>query len=134
MRAFAGARDIISDYPVTVLGSTTRGLIHHPDLPPWIERRTSLQFDTRSHYMAGGKRVVGLVCESRTRNLIAGTCAQLLELGVPILGRYVQVESSRNDSRLVPRRTLIGRVTAIEDGMLILDDHADGYDRIAPAI
>jgi hypothetical protein len=131
MRAFAGARDIISDYPVTVLGSAARGLIHHPDLPPWIERRTSLQFDTRSHYMAGGKRVVGLVCESRTRNLIAGTCAQLLELGVPILGRYVQVESSRNDSRLVPRRTLIGRVTAIEDGVLILDDHADGYDRIA---
>jgi hypothetical protein len=131
VRAFAGARDIISDYPVTVLGSAARGLIHHPDLPPWIERRTSLQFDTRSHYMAGGKRVVGLVCESRTRNLINGSCAQLLELGVPVLGRYVQVESGRNDSRLAPRRTLIGRVAAIEDGILILDDHADGYDRIA---
>ncbi|HLG82385.1 MAG TPA: Piwi domain-containing protein [Bradyrhizobium sp.] len=131
MRAFAGARDIISDYPVTVLGSMARGLLFHPDLPPWIERRTSFQFDTRSHYIAGGKRVVGLVCESRTRNLINGTCAQLLELGVPILGRYVQMESSRNDSRLLPRRTLIGRVTAIEDGVLILDDHADGYDRIA---
>ncbi|WOH61793.1 hypothetical protein [Bradyrhizobium sp. BWC-3-1] len=131
MRAFVGARDIVSDYPVTVLGSTMRGLLFHRDLPPWIERRTSLQFDTRSHYLAGGRRVVGLVCESRTRNLINGTCAQLLELGVPILGRYVQVERGQNDNRLVPRRTLIGRVTAIEDGVLILDDHADGYDRIA---
>jgi hypothetical protein len=80
--------------------------------------------------MAGGKRVVGLVCECRTRNLFNGSCAQLLELGVPVLGRYVQAESDRHDSYLVPRRTLIGRVAAIEDGM-ILDDHADGYDRIA---
>jgi hypothetical protein len=57
--------------------------------------------------------------------------AALLELGVPVLGHYVQAESDRHDSCLVPRRTLIGRVAAIEDGMLILDDHADGYDRIA---
>lgn len=130
MRAFAGARDIISDYPVTVLGSAARGLIQHPDLPAWIERRTALQFDTRTHHLAGGRRVVGIVCESRTRNLINGSCADLLALGVPLLGRYVQIENTRNDIRLVPRRNLIGRVIAIEDGVLILDDHAEGYDRI----
>lgn len=130
MRAFAGARDIISDYPVTVLGSAARGLMQHPDLPTWIERRTALQFDTRTHYLTGGRRVVGIVCESRTRNVINGTCADLLALGVPLLGRYVQVENARNDNRLVPRRNLIGRVIAIEDGVLTLDDHAEGYDRI----
>jgi len=131
VRAFAGARDIVSDYPVMVLGSAVRGLLRHPDLPEWIERRTALQFDTRTHYLAGGRRVVGLVCESRTRNLINGSCAQLLELGVPILGRYVQVDREANDKRLVPRRRLVGRVTAVENGMLILDDYADGYDRVA---
>jgi hypothetical protein len=131
IRAFAGAREIVSDYPVTILGASARGLIQHPDLPQWIERRTALQFDTRSHYIAGGRRVVGLVCESRTRNLINGSCAELIGLGVPMVGRYVQVESDQNDIRLVPRRMLVGRVSAIEDGMLILEDHADGYDRVA---
>ena len=131
IRAFAGARDIVSDYPVTVLGSAARGLVHHRDLPQWVERRTALQFDTRTHYMAGGRRVVGLVCESRTRNLINGSCAQLLEMGVPIIGRYVQIEQGREDGRLTPRRKLIGRVVAIENGVLILDDHEQGYERIA---
>lgn len=130
LRAFAGARDIISDYPVTVLGSAARGLIQHPDLPPWIERRTALQFDSRTHHLTGGRRVVGIVCESRTRNLINGTCAQLLEMGIPLLGRYVQVENARNDTRVVPKRNLVGRVAAVENGILILDDHAEGYDRI----
>jgi hypothetical protein len=57
---------------------------------------------TRSHYMAGGKRVVGLVCECRTRNLTNGSCAQLLELGVPVLGRYVQAEAIDTIAALFP--------------------------------
>jgi hypothetical protein len=131
VRSFAGARDIVSDRPVTVLGSAAKGLVQHRDLPEWIERRTALEFDTRSLYLPGGKRVVGIVCESRTRNLIDGTCADLIKLGVPIIGHYVQIQYDPDDPRILPRRSIVGRVTSIEDGMLMLDDHKDGIDCIS---
>jgi hypothetical protein len=80
--------------------------------------------------LPGGKRVVGIVCESRIRNLMSGTCTELLEFGVPLIGRYVQVEHDRDDPRILPRRMLVGRVVAVEGAALILDDHVDGQDRI----
>jgi hypothetical protein len=131
VRSLAGARDIVSDRPVTVLGAAAKGLIQHSDLPEWIERRSALEFDTRSLYLPGGKRVIGIVCQSRTRNLIDGTCAELLELGVPIIGQYVQTEYDADDPRIEPRKSIVGRVTAIESGMLVLDDNKEGFERIS---
>jgi hypothetical protein len=69
----------------------------------------------------------------RTRNLINGTCAQLLELGVPLIGRYVQIEQDRDDARIRPRRNIVGRVRAIENGMLLLDDNLEGFDQVSAA-
>ena len=33
MKAFTGARDLLSDRPVSVIGPVGRGLLRHPDLP-----------------------------------------------------------------------------------------------------
>jgi hypothetical protein len=57
-----------------------------------MQKRTLLRFDTRSIYAAGEKQMLGLVCETRIKNLIQGSCAELLALGISPLGRYVQVE------------------------------------------
>lgn len=130
LRAFEGQRDMTSSWPVTVLGSASRGLVHHPKLPDWIQKRTALEFDTRSIYLAGGKRVLGLVCETKIRNIIGGSCAELLKLGVPIVGRYVQREQESEDARLLPRRKLVGCVTRIEGDTLILEDHATGFETV----
>ena len=126
IRAFHGSRDILSDRPVGVLGAVSRGLIRHPDLPEWIQKRTLLKFDTRTIYRAGDKPVLGLVCETRVKNLILGSCEELLALGISPLDRYVQVEEEY-DSRLMKRRRLIGRVEAVEENSLVLEDHAEGY-------
>jgi len=64
LRAFEGQRDITSASPVCVLGNITRGLIEHPKLPASFQKRTALEFDTRSIYPAGGKRLLGVVCEN----------------------------------------------------------------------
>lgn len=127
IRAFAGAREMLSARPVTVLGAASRGLVHHPALPSWVEKRTCLQFDARSIYLSGEKRVVGLVCESRTRNFINATCDELLNLGVPIIGRYVRVIREADDPRLLPYRRLVGRVRAIEGELLILEDNVEEF-------
>ncbi|WP_421521875.1 argonaute/piwi family protein [Ochrobactrum quorumnocens] len=129
VRAFSGVRDILSDLPVSVVGSTLRGLIQHPELPEWIQKRTLLRFDTRTIY-AGDKRTFGLVCEARLKNLIQGSCAELLALGVSPLGRYVQVEEPHYDPRLMKTRRLVGRVSEISGDNLVLEDHAEGFPTV----
>jgi hypothetical protein len=84
-----------------VLGAVSRGLIRHPDLPEWIQKRTLLKFDTRTIYRAGDKPVLGLVCETRVKNLIIGSCEELLALGISPLDRYVQVGCCRFRGRRV---------------------------------
>jgi len=133
LRAFDGQRDIISSWPVSVLGNVSRGLVQHPKLPAWLQKRTALEFDTRSIYLAGGKRLLGVVCETRIKNIIDGSCADLMKLGISILGRYVQVRHEHDDERLLSRRKLVGRVAAIEGDMLVLDDHAEDFARLPSA-
>jgi hypothetical protein len=127
LRAFHGQRDIVSSWPVSVLGSVSRGFVQHTNLPTWLQKRTALEFDTRSIYLPGGKRLLGVVCVTRIKNIIDGSCADLMKLGVSILGRYVQIRRDQDDERLVPRRKLVGRVVAVEGDKLILEDHAEGF-------
>jgi hypothetical protein len=133
LRAFCGQRDVTSAWPVSVLGNVARGLVQHPSLPTWIQKRTALEFDTRSIYLAGGKRLLGLVCETKIKNIIGGSCAELMKLGIPMEGRYVQVEREQDDERLVPRRKLVGRVTAIQGDKFLLEDHAEGFASVPTA-
>lgn len=133
LRTFDGQRDIRSAWPVSILGNASRGLLQHPRLPPWLQRRTALEFDTRSIFLNGGRRLLGLVCATRIRNILDGTCSELLSCGIPLVGRYVQVQIDQTDDRLLPRRKLVGRVRAIEEGTLILDDHAEGFESVAAA-
>jgi len=128
VRAFAGQREILSDRPVSVMGAASRGLIMHPDLPSWIQKRTMLRFDTRSIF--AGKRWHGVVCEARSRNLILGTCADLLAKGVSLEGRYIQIEEPANDARLMKRRRLVGRVHKVQGDTLFLEDSADGFETV----
>ncbi|WP_439602426.1 argonaute/piwi family protein [Devosia sp.] len=130
LRNFAGQRDIYSDHPVTVIGSIKKGLIQHPSLPTWMQRRTSLQFEARTIFSSRDGATTGLIVETRTRNLILGNCAQLLDAGVVLLGKWVQIERPANDPRLMPRRKLIGRVRSISGDVLELDDHEEGFESI----
>lgn len=126
IRHFTGVRDLLSDRPVSVVGPAARGYVQHPDLPWWIQKRTLLQFDTRTLY-PNGKRTIGLICETRLKTFIHGSCAELLSLGVPLVGSYVQVAEDNYDPRLMRRMKLVGRVVRSDGDKLILDDHADGY-------
>lgn len=130
LRVFAGQRDIFSDYPVTIIGNARKGFVRHDKLPDWIQRRTALQFETRTIF-AARSATIGLVVETRTRNFILGNCARLLELGVPLKGRWVQIEREPRDPRMMPRRKLVGRVASIDNGLLYLEDHEEGFESIA---
>ena len=126
---FSGQRQLLSDRPVSVLGNASNGMISHPALPSWIQKRTLFRFETRSIYAK--RRILGVVCETRSKNLILGTCADLLSKGISLEGRYVQMEVPPHDSRLMMRRRLIGRVKAVQGDTLLLEDHAEGLESIA---
>ena len=130
VRAFSGNRDILSNNPVAVLGAQQRGLVKHSDLPEWIQKRTLLKFETRWIYRSHGERRLGLVCETRLKNLILGTCADLMALGVSPLGRYVRVEIEPQDARMMKPRMLIGKVVSIDGDVLILEDHKEGFETV----
>ncbi len=133
VRAFSGNRDILFEEPVAVIGAVQRGLVKHQDLPEWIQKRTLLKFETRWIYRSHDKRTLGLVCETRLKNLILGTCADLMAVGVSVIGRYVQVETDPKDARLMKPRVLVGRVVAVEGDVLILEDHKDGFESVSAA-
>ncbi|WP_291990922.1 hypothetical protein [Luteitalea sp.] len=130
IRAFAGVRELLPGQGVTIIGSPARGLLIHDRLPPSIERRPVLRFDTRSIYN-GGRRTVGIVCEPGLKNLIRASCADLIGFGISIDGHYVQTEEPASDPRILPRRALAGRVSSIDGTTLVLDDHVQGLGTIA---
>ena len=131
IRTFSGSRDILSSRPVGVLGAVSRGLVKHHALPDWIQKRSLVQFETRVMHGTGDAPILGLVLDVRIKNLILGSCAQLMALGVSPLHRYIQVEEKPYDPRLMKRRRLVGRVVAIEGNCLVLEDHADGFETVA---
>lgn len=126
VKTFNGVRDILSDRPVSVVGSASRGLLLHPDLPDWIQRRTLLRFDTRTIH-TGNRGAFGLVCETRLKSFIRAPCAVLIERGIPLVGRYVRIEQPAHDPRLMDQMKLVGRVASVSGDDLLLEDHADGY-------
>ncbi len=129
IRSFSGIRDLLSDRPVSVVGPEQRGFLRHPDLPEWLQRRTVLCFDTRTIHV-NNKGTLGLVCETRLKSFIKTSCATLIENGIPIVGRYVVVPEPFRDPRILDRMKLVGRVTSVANGMLVLSDNAEGYNTL----
>lgn len=131
LRLFAGQRQIISDYPVTVLGNPKNNLIVDAELPEWVRILPLLEFEPRSVF--GGKQgsQFGLVCNVRTRYQLLATCDRLLEDGLSPVGRYVQIDDDQRTPQVAPRGITVGRVASIEGEMLILDDHREGYESVS---
>lgn len=130
VKSFSGVRDLLPGRTVSVVGAVQRGLLHHPDLPDWIQRRTVLRFDSRTIH-TNNKGTLGLVCETSLKSFIHAPCAVLIEHGIPLVGRYVLIAQPANDARFMDRMKLVGRVVSISGSDLILDDHAEGYATIA---
>lgn len=131
VRTFSGSREIISDYPVEVLGSPQRNYIIDENLPDWVQILSLLQFTPRTIYNTNGKPCFGLVFDARTRAQLLANCAELQSQGISPLGRYVMIDQPPHDPRLAHKTITVGRVVAIEGETLILDDHRDGYSKVS---
>lgn len=132
IRTFWGKRLIRRDRSaaIAVLGDSKRSLIAHDELPDEIRRLTIQQFEVRTLYPPGADPIIGIVCDVRTNNVIDLTAAELMERGVGLIGKAVQTSEEANDPRLMPWRTLVGRVCGVDGGTLELEEAREGINGI----
>lgn len=130
IRAFLGKREIIRDYPLQVLGSEKRNFIDTQKLklPSWIQKRSLIEFNIRTIFGKNDEPVFGLLIDARIKNQLLGTCADLIELGLSLVDRYVLVSEESRDDRFTPRQQLVGRIVRVENDNLVLADYRDGYE------
>lgn len=133
IRAFAGRREIRRDYPVQILGHKSQNLISHERLPAWVLKRTQQEFTPRTIFDVNDKPRFGLLCDARVRHQLLGSCQDLLDLNVSIIGRYVLIDLPPRDKRVQPRSQLVGRIARIEGHDLVLEDCRPGYERVQAA-
>src|SRR5262249_48329241 len=115
---------ILSARPLRVIGEKSKNLVAPKyGLPAWLEKRLVIRFETRVLYRKDEVPRVVLTCDLATRNGIETPCSELHRLGVPLVGRYVTVPAAAFDPRLEDYRRIVGRVIAVENGVLRLEDH-----------
>ena len=131
VRAFYGKREIVRDHPVEILGSAQLNHISHERLPEWVQKRSLLQFAPRTLYSSRGRRLFGLLCDARIRNLLLASCAELIAAGVSPVGRYVLVDRPGRNPYITAWAQNVGRVRTIKGGTLILEDHREGFETVA---
>ena len=122
---------ILSARPLRVISERSKNLVDVKyRLPAWLEKRLVMRFETRVFYKKAEAPRVVLTCDVGTRNSINASCSELHRLGVPLIGRYVTVSSTAFDPRLEDFRRIVGRVVAVENGVLRLEDHGEGLDSL----
>lgn len=120
-------RPVLKVHPLSVLSQRPANLFPPNDLlPPWLQRRVVLDFETRSTHARNDQKEVVLACGVRTRNFIDADCAILLEAQVPLVGRYVATRRPADDVRVQGHLRLAGRVTQCVGTRLELEDYGDG--------
>ncbi|MDH5527960.1 MAG: hypothetical protein OEY97_11705 [Nitrospirota bacterium] len=97
--------------------------------PSWLGLRASYRFAARVERLHGRSRVL-LTIDAFARPCIDASVAELLALGVPVEGLYVQRPNPDNDPRLADGGRLTGQVTHAAEGKLELTDHEDGWPTI----
>lgn len=122
--ARARSRDLVAQ----AIAGTDAALIE------WLHVYPEYRLSARTIHAHSGPPTTGVQVGFWTHREIDATVAQLLERGLDVFGRYVRsldpdvpVPDGRRDPKAVPR--LAGRVRAVVDGWLSLDD-ARGADRV----
>jgi len=123
---------VLSLRPLTVLASKTPNLLGAV-VPDWLEKRLVIVIKTRINRLGARDPEPALVCDLRVRTSIGADCAQLMAEGIPLVGRHVAVRRPPTDPRDPDGLAYAGRVAAVEDRHLLLEDHREGLERVAAA-
>jgi len=130
LRSFHKRREIVSDYPVEVLGNPKGNFVQDDGLNGLVQVLPLMQFTPRTIYKANDKPSFGLLCDARTKSRVLASCATLIEEGIDLVGRYVMVDVPSRDFRVGDRPITVGKVAKIDANILHLEDHRDGFETV----
>jgi hypothetical protein len=99
-------------------------------VPPWLLVRLAHAIEARVFQFDGQDPFLGLVFDHHTYRRIARPCSEWLPERFDLNGLYVSENSRFNDARIEPRARLVGRVAAINGGMLQLADCRAGRNTV----
>lgn len=94
----------------------------YPD--PKLEVAVRYVMDTRPMWPPGddARPYLGLLVDLRTSNVIDLSVAELLDIGVEVIGKYVCRRRDEGDDLVLPRLETIGMVSDVDGGRLLLTD------------
>jgi len=130
LRSFHNRREIVSDYPVEVLGNPKGNFVQDERLCDLLQVLPLLQFTPRTIYKANDKPSFGLLCDARTKSRVTTRCSTLIEQGIELVGRYVMIDVPSRDYRVENRPITVGKVVKVDAGVLHLEDFREGYKTV----
>lgn len=107
----------------------TRAVPNGTKLPEGVFLRAAYRLTPRLIYPSGKPEIV-LAIDSISRTGIDVPIDTLIDAGVPVQGLYVCRGIDNDDSRLDKINRLVGRVSEVANGNLILTDHDEGWQTI----
>lgn len=133
---------VVTDFdPVTFLAAGKRDDLLAEMVPEWKERPEWIRvvprykIHVRTFYPPKRRPYVGAMIDVTTAIEIDKDCATLVELGIDLRGYYVSGAMASSDPRVRPRRRLLGRVRAMDEKKLLLEDAREGSEEVdAPAV
>ncbi|MGU3465177.1 argonaute/piwi family protein [Methylobacterium sp. C33D] len=120
-------RPVVRRYPLQLLSQKPGNLISESwSLPSWLQKRVAWDLETRRVRSQGGKPLIVLLADMRTKNIIDCTLGELGESRIPIIGRYVGVKTEIKDERVWPRLKLLGKIRELNGEEALLSDYGMG--------
>jgi len=100
--------------------------------PAWLIIAPRYTLDVRPIQPAGTP-VVSVTVDVESAVRIEATCKTLIDAGVSLVGWYISRPGHPVDSRVQPRRRLVGRVVAVDGSVLQLTDTREGDTQVDAA-
>jgi Piwi domain len=98
--------------------------------PLWLGLFPRYEVDVRVFFFSNQEPFLGLALDSRTRRRVTASADELIGAGIKLQGLYVGRRSPNDDPRFEPTFELLGRVSALQDDELQLDDAREGMPSV----
>lgn len=130
-------RTLLDYFPIMLVADgandefLSQSMLHGLECPEWLSIRPLFEIDVRQFDLDARPPFVGLTLDLRTTRQILWPCSELIKDGFDPRGLYVKRQLEIRDPRIFPLRVLVGRIEAINQGILELSDSREGFEEIS---
>lgn len=118
-------REVLDDDPITLVSKNVEDnliAMSAGEVPAWLAINVIYELQARTIAFDRITKSLMLATNVRSRQRVLWPCSKLSERGLNLIGLYVGERFPRRDPRVTPIVRLTGRVRAVENGVLVLDD------------